>query len=90
MASLVEENPASRVNGTYLPGIKLPDLVSPTASLEVALRDVSCLVAAVPSHGTRDVVRRREAMHPSERGDRQRDEGVGGRHAAPYVGGDRA
>ena len=63
-ASLVKEIAASRVNGTYLPGIELPDLVSPTASLEVALRDVSCLVAAVPSHGTRDVVRRAKPCIP--------------------------
>ena len=64
-ASLVEEIAASRVNGTYLPGIELPDLVRPTASLEDALCDVSSLVAAVPSHGTRDVVRRAKPYIPS-------------------------
>ena len=64
-ASLVEEIAAGRVNETYLPGIELPDLVRPTASLEDALRDVSFLVAAVPSHGTRDVVRHAKPYIPS-------------------------
>ena len=63
---LVEEITTTRVNTTYLPGIELPDLVFPTTALDVALRDVSCVVAAVPSHGTRDVVRRAKARMPPD------------------------
>ena len=55
--ALVAEMMATRVNRTYLDGIELPPLVRPTASLQVALRDASCVVAAVPSHGTREVLR---------------------------------
>ena len=55
--TLVAELMATRVNRTYLNGIELPELVQPTASLHVALRDASCIVAAVPSHGTREVLR---------------------------------
>ena len=49
---------AERVNATYLPGVEIPPGVRPTASLEEALSGVSCVVSAVPSHVTRDVMRR--------------------------------
>lgn len=48
---------ASRENRPFLPGIVLPSSVTPTASLEVAVEGAGCVVAAIPSHGTRDVVR---------------------------------
>ena len=64
--ALVAELSTTRVNATYLPGVQLPDLVRPVASLEVALDDVTCLVAAVPSHGTRDVVRRAKPYIPAD------------------------
>ena len=64
--SLVEKMSASRVNAAYLPGVELPDLVLPTAALDVALRDVCCLVAAVPSHGIRDVVREARPWVPAD------------------------
>jgi len=41
----------------YLPDIVLPAAVTPTASLEEALDDAEIVVAAVPSHGTRAVIR---------------------------------
>ena len=56
-ASLMAVVAAERVNATYLPGVDLPSGVRPTASLEEALAGVSCVVAAVPSHGIRDVIR---------------------------------
>ncbi len=47
-----------RANAIYLPDITFPDRLRVTADLEDALRDTEFIVAAVPSHGTRDVVRR--------------------------------
>ena len=64
--ALVAEMMATRVNRTYLNGIELPQLVQPTASLQVALRDASCIVAAVPSHGTREVLRRARGFMAAE------------------------
>src|SRR4051812_6696638 len=46
-----------RANPVYLPDIVLPPAVLPTASLQDALRGVEIVVAAVPSHGTRAVIR---------------------------------
>jgi glycerol-3-phosphate dehydrogenase (NAD(P)+) len=42
----------------YLPGITFPDRLRITDDLEVALHDTEFIVAAVPSHGTRDIIRR--------------------------------
>jgi len=56
--ALVAEMTTKRVNEEYLSGTTLPELVKPTVSLEFALRDASFIVAAVPSHGTRGVLRR--------------------------------
>ena len=47
-----------RSNETYLPGVLLPPSVEPTASLEEAVGGTECVVWAVPSHGTRALVRR--------------------------------
>lgn len=55
--ALVDEIIASRTNMMYLPGVALPDGIRPLVSLEEALRDVPLVVAAVPSHGMRAVVR---------------------------------
>ena len=46
-----------RMNRTYLPDVELPASVLPTASLEQALEASTCVVAAVPSHGARAVIR---------------------------------
>ena len=54
VARLCEE----RRNETYLPGVLLPPSVTPTASLEEALGAADCIVLAVPSHGTRALLRR--------------------------------
>ncbi len=56
--SLVQRMCRSRVNDVYLPGLELPAGVRPTASLEQALADSRSVVSVVPSHGTRDVLRR--------------------------------
>lgn len=57
-AALVEALIRTRENTTYLPGFRLPETVSPTSSLEQALQGAKCIVSAVPSHGTREVLRR--------------------------------
>ncbi|MBM3779531.1 MAG: NAD(P)-dependent glycerol-3-phosphate dehydrogenase [Acidimicrobiia bacterium] len=46
-----------RTNAVYLPGVPLPEAVVPVASLAAALDGVALVVAAVPSHGTRSVMR---------------------------------
>ncbi len=46
----------SRQNATYLPGIRLPDALTITASLEEALDGVGVVFMAVPSHGFRTVL----------------------------------
>lgn len=55
--TIVAELIGDRVNRTYLPEIEVPASVKPTADLQQALEGASCMVAAVPSHGTRDVIR---------------------------------
>ena len=54
MGRLCEE----RRNETYLPGTPLPPSLMPTASLEEALGTTDWVVLAVPSHGSREVLRR--------------------------------
>jgi len=48
---------AERENRIYLPAVELPQAVHPTNSLEEALSGAMCVVAAIPSHGTREVLR---------------------------------
>jgi glycerol-3-phosphate dehydrogenase (NAD(P)+) len=55
--SLVSDLQYRRVNPVYLPGAALPDGVSPTSSLAEALAGAGLVVAAIPSHGTRSVIR---------------------------------
>jgi len=47
-----------RRNETYLPGVPLPPSIVPTAALEEALGATDWVVLAVPSHGTRELLRR--------------------------------
>src|SRR5207247_1516094 len=54
---LIADIKARRANATYLPDILLPSSVTPTASLEEALARADMVVAALPSHGTRAVIR---------------------------------
>ena len=56
-ADLVEEIKSRRANATYLPDVVLPASVAPTSSLEDALDRAELVVAALPSHGTRAVIR---------------------------------
>jgi len=57
-AALVDELRARRANAVYLPDITFPDRLRVTADLQDALAGTPFIVAAVPSHGTRDVMRR--------------------------------
>jgi glycerol-3-phosphate dehydrogenase (NAD(P)+) len=81
----------TRENGTYLPGIRLPDGLTATSSLEEALRGAGVVFMAVPSHGFRSVL---EQCNPSPRGrghhqpgqgdrDREQPADVRGRHPGP-------
>ena len=57
-AALAAAMTASRENRTYLPGVELPPALAPTADLGRALAGAARVVSAVPSHGTRAVMRR--------------------------------
>jgi len=56
--ALMDEIARARENAGYLPAIRVGDNVNATASLETALADVPIVIAAVPSHGMRHVLRR--------------------------------
>lgn len=56
-AALVADMRARRANAVYLPDIVLPPSVEPTSDLREALAGAAIALAAVPSHGTRAVVR---------------------------------
>ena len=57
-AALVADMERRRANAVYLPDVRFPDGVSVTAELEAAVQGAELVVWAVPSHGTRDVLRR--------------------------------
>ena len=61
---LVADLIATRVNSVYLGGVKLPASVQPINDLQLGLRDAQCIVSAVPSHGTRDVIRKAKPFIP--------------------------
>ena len=65
-AALAAEMVANRVNRSYLADVVLPESVLPTAEFEEALRGASCVVSAVPSHGTREVVRQVRRFLPRD------------------------
>ena len=56
--SLVDELRARRANAVYLPDITFPPRLQVTAHLREALGEADLVVAAVPSHGMREVLRR--------------------------------
>jgi glycerol-3-phosphate dehydrogenase (NAD(P)+) len=56
-ADLIDEMKSRHANAVYLPDVVLPLGVAPTASLEVALERAEIVLAALPSHGTRAVIR---------------------------------
>ena len=55
--ALMNEIASTRENAAYLPAIRVGQGVTPTASLETALAGVPIVIAAVPSHGMRHVLR---------------------------------
>src|SRR5437764_5559648 len=55
--SFADEMIARRANAVYLPDVTFPESVSVTASIDRAVDGVSLVICAVPSHGTRAVVR---------------------------------
>lgn len=55
--ALVDAMVSQRRNGPYLPGVSLPDAVTPTANLAAALAGARFVVVAVPSQWLRGVVR---------------------------------
>jgi glycerol-3-phosphate dehydrogenase (NAD(P)+) len=63
-AELASDMAACRANRTYLPDITLPDALSPTSDIKVAVDDAQFVVIAVPSHGVRDVARAADAHLP--------------------------
>jgi glycerol-3-phosphate dehydrogenase (NAD(P)+) len=64
--ALIDELEGLRENPRYLPSVRLPDRVRVTASLERALAGTSLVLAAVPSHGMRGVLREAAAALPSD------------------------
>lgn len=64
-AALAGEMAAARENRAYLPGIELPATLRPVSDLEQALRGAACVVSAIPSHGTRGVIRQARAALPA-------------------------
>ena len=51
-----------RVNAAYLPDVRFPAALRVTGELADALRDAELVVAAVPSHGTRKILKRASPM----------------------------
>ena len=65
-ADLIADIQVRRVNAIYLPGVTLPGSVLATASLEDALTRAEFVVAALPSHGTRAVLRQAAPFVPRQ------------------------
>jgi glycerol-3-phosphate dehydrogenase (NAD(P)+) len=61
-AGLVADMAERRANAVYLPDIRFPPQLRVTADLADALRGIELVVAAVPSHGTRQILRRAAPM----------------------------
>lgn len=55
--ALVQDMRERRANAVYLPDVTLPSSVSPEDSLEYALAGAELVISAIPSHGTRSVLR---------------------------------
>ena len=65
-ASLVDEMSTRRENRRYLAGVSLLSRVEPTTSLDRALGGARFVVAAVPSHGIREVLRQAAPLVPPQ------------------------
>lgn len=61
-AALVADMSARRANAVYLPDVRFPESLRVTGDLSEALDGATFIVAAVPSHGTREVIRRAAAF----------------------------
>jgi glycerol-3-phosphate dehydrogenase (NAD(P)+) len=59
--ALVADLRERRANAVYLPDVTFPERLRVTSHLQDALQETDFIVAAVPSHGTREVVRRAAA-----------------------------
>jgi glycerol-3-phosphate dehydrogenase (NAD(P)+) len=57
-SALTAEMCARRANAVYLPDIMLPDRLLVTSDLGDALADTDFIVSALPSHGTRGILKR--------------------------------
>jgi glycerol-3-phosphate dehydrogenase (NAD(P)+) len=55
--ALADEMCLRRANAVYLPDVIFPERLRVTNDLEEALHEVEVVVAAVPSHGTREILR---------------------------------
>jgi glycerol-3-phosphate dehydrogenase (NAD(P)+) len=56
---------SARVNALYLPDVHFPSTLHATGDLDVALAGAPLVIAAVPSHGTRAILRRAAShVHP--------------------------
>jgi len=60
--ALVADMSERRANAVYLPDIRFPARLRVTGELADALRGAELIVAAVPSHGTREIVKRASPM----------------------------
>ncbi|HZA37285.1 MAG TPA: NAD(P)H-dependent glycerol-3-phosphate dehydrogenase [Vicinamibacterales bacterium] len=63
-AALAREMRTRRANPVYLPDVRFPDDLRPTASLEEALAGAELVVVAIPSHGVAEVMRAAAPMLP--------------------------
>jgi glycerol-3-phosphate dehydrogenase (NAD(P)+) len=61
-AVLVADMSERRANAVYLPDIRFPDRLRVTDDLADALRDTDLVIAAVPSHGTREILKRASSL----------------------------
>jgi glycerol-3-phosphate dehydrogenase (NAD(P)+) len=66
-AELAERIRKTSTNPDYLPGVLIPEMVTPTADLEAALTDAGVVVMAVPSHGFREILERAAPHLPAGR-----------------------
>jgi glycerol-3-phosphate dehydrogenase (NAD(P)+) len=64
-AGLVADMRARRANAVYLPDITFPEPLRVTGDLAEALHGAASIVAAVPSHGLRDILRRAKPHIPA-------------------------
>ena len=57
-SALADDMRRRRANGVYLPEIPFPETLEVTSALDEAVAEAELVVSAVPSHGTRGIIRR--------------------------------